>query len=64
MHVQQTTWGSRAGADANNDWRLIRLPPYGGPADAGPKDQPTVQIHNEDSQDEEDPLLPRYSDDV
>jgi len=67
LHVRQTTWGSRAGADANDDWRLIRLPPYGGPAAAGPEDQPRADTRNEfteDYQNEEDSLLPRYGDDA
>jgi len=64
MHI--TTWGSRAGADANDDWRLIRLPPYGGHAAAGPDDQFKTDINKELGaiyNDEQHPLLPQYGDD-
>lgn len=60
MHV--TTWGSRAGADADDAWRLIRLPDYV----AGPGDRRKEEIVDEMDESyyrEEHALLPKYDDD-
>jgi hypothetical protein len=73
----QTTWGSREGADANDNFRMIELPPYrvfrfppsfcplGTAADLYDilyrKAKLDMEFMNTDSFSESDPLLPRYS---
>jgi hypothetical protein len=60
---RQTTWGSRAGADADDEWRLIRLPGYS----TGSSDHRKTDIINDiDEQylEEGHPLLPRYDDEL
>jgi hypothetical protein len=58
----QTTWGSREGADANDNYRMIRLPVY---TMAGPSKK-TARNSIEEIEDECErvPLLPKYVDPV
>lgn len=60
MHV--TTWGSRAGADADDEWRLIRLPGYS----AGSSDRRKHDVVEEIDEGyfEEHALLPKYDDET
>jgi len=75
LHV--TTWGSRAGADANDSFRMIELPSYrtakntssSSPSrtvedqsdDLQDKDEIDIDIIDAGSSSDSDPLLPRYS---
>jgi hypothetical protein len=56
----QTTWGSRAGADADDRWRLIPLPGYSAGTIDCIKTEVVVDI-DEDYLDEQDALLPKYA---
>jgi len=61
----QTTWGSREGADANDSFRMIELPPYqtaeDQPDDLQDKDEIDIDLIDLDSSSDSDSLLPRYS---
>lgn len=60
---EQTTWGSRAGADADDEWRLIRLPGYSaGSSDRRKHD--VVEEIDEGYFEEEHALLPKYDDET
>jgi len=61
MHI--TTWGSRAGADADDEWRLIRLPGYSAGSNDRRKSEIVEQIDEGYFEEEQHPLLPKYDDD-
>lgn len=59
---QQTTWGSRAGADADDEWRLIRLPGYSAGSSDRRKPGVVEEINDGYFEEEQLPLLPKYDD--
>lgn len=56
----QTTWGSREGADDDDEWRLIRLPGYSAGLNDPRQSKATEEIDEDYFQDEEHLLLPKY----
>jgi len=65
MHV--TTWGSREGADANDNYRMIRLPSYMDMlVGSSNSKSTTAEIDDMDETfgDDHQPLLPKYGDDA
>jgi len=56
----QTTWGSREGADANDDYRMIRLPGYEAPGPSRRKPRFDLGDIRDDIVSESSPLLPPY----
>lgn len=62
MHV--TTWGSRAGADEDDAWRLIRLPGYSAGSSDRRKHEIDAEIDEAYYEDEQNALLPKYDDET
>jgi hypothetical protein len=64
--VNDTTWGSREGADANNNYRLIRLPSYMDML-VGPSSSKSAPVEIDDMDEilgeDQHPLLPKYGED-
>jgi hypothetical protein len=58
--LQQTTWGSRAGADNDDSYRMIGLPQYGDSSSAMHPQQDHLKL-SESTTEEHYPLLPVYS---
>jgi hypothetical protein len=56
----QTTWGSREGADDDDEWRLIRLPGYSAGSNDRRKPEAAEEIDEGYFEEEQNLLLPKY----
>jgi hypothetical protein len=64
LTLQATTWGSREGADNDDNLRMINLPPYNNNLSPTPPKSPPVDFIKDDPCDDTYHLLPKYSLDV